>query len=128
MPSIVGRRLRLPASLKPEPALEYIAGAFDHYPIAGLSEIHGNRDTAAFLSRLIRHQGFSRRVNDIVIEFGSAADQSVVDRYGGGSRFAATSVGVWENTSQISGILPMNASCPQSEDIYRYFATHRNTW
>jgi hypothetical protein len=59
--------------LEPEPALDYIAEAFDRYPVVALSEVHGNRESAAFLARLIRHEGFSRRVNDIVVEFGNAA-------------------------------------------------------
>ena len=96
--------------LEPEPALDYIARAFDRYPVVALSELHGNRESAAFLAMLIRHEGFSRSVNDIVIEFGNAAYQEVVDRYISGAPVGRDELrGTWENTTQISGIwsLPM---------------------
>ena len=96
--------------LNPEPALGYIAQAFDRYPVVALSELHGNRESAAFLAMLIRDEGFSRRVNDIVVEFGNAAYQSVVDRYISGAPVGRDELrGTWENTTQISGIwlLPM---------------------
>ena len=94
----------------PEPALDYIANAFDRYPIVAMSEIHGSRDTARFLSLLIRHEAFSNKVNDIVVEFGNARYQSVVDRYIGGEAVDRDELRqIWENTTQISGIwrLPM---------------------
>jgi outer membrane protein OmpA-like peptidoglycan-associated protein len=96
--------------LKPEPALDFVAEAFDRYPVVALSELHGNRESAAFLAMLIRHEGFSRRVNDIVVEFGNAAYQPVVDRYISGAPVGRDELrGTWENTTQISGIwlLPM---------------------
>ena len=96
--------------LKPEPALDYIAEGFDRYPVVALSELHGNRESAAFLAMLIRHDGFSRRVNDIVVEFGNAAYQPVIDRYISGAPVGRDELrGVWDNTTQISGIwlLPM---------------------
>ena len=96
--------------LNPEPALDYIAEAFDRYPVVALSELHGNRESAAFLAMLIRHQKFSRSVNDIVVEFGNAAYQPVVDRYISGAPVGRDELrGTWENTTQISGIwlLPM---------------------
>jgi outer membrane protein OmpA-like peptidoglycan-associated protein len=98
----------------PVAALDYIANVFDRYPVVALSEVHGNRESAAFLSRLIRHDGFSRRVNDIVIEFGNAAYQPVVDRYIAGAQVERDELrGTWENTTQISGIW----SLPQYESL-----------
>ena len=96
--------------LEPEPALDYIAEGFDRYPVVALSELHGNRESAAFLAMLIRDDEFSRKVNDIVIEFGNAAYQPVVDRYISGAPVGRDELrGAWENTTQISGIwlLPM---------------------
>jgi outer membrane protein OmpA-like peptidoglycan-associated protein len=89
----------------PQPALDYIANAFDRYPIVALSEIHGNRDTARFLSLLLRHEGFSKRVDDIVVEFGNAAYQPLVDRYIAGAPVDRNELRqIWENTTQLSGI------------------------
>ena len=95
---------------KPEPALDYIAQAFDRYPVVALGEIHGNRDTAKFLSLLIRQDQFAKSVNDIVVEFGNALYQPIADRYvAGGSVDRDELRQIWENTTQISGIwrLPM---------------------
>jgi len=94
----------------PEPAAEYITRAFDRYPIVALSELHGNAESKDLLARLIRQPGFAGRVNDIVIEFGNARYQSVVDRYIAGDAVERDAVRrVWEDTTQISGIwsLPM---------------------
>jgi hypothetical protein len=86
-------------------APDYVATAFDRCPVVALSEIHGNRDSAAFLSRLIRHPGFAARVNDIVVEFGNASYQPVIDRYIAGAPVERDEIrGTWENTTQISGI------------------------
>jgi outer membrane protein OmpA-like peptidoglycan-associated protein len=96
--------------LKPRPAADYVAAAFNKYPLVAVSELHGNPESAAFLAKLIRHEGFARRVDDIVIEFGNAAYQDVVDRYISGLQVKRDELrGVWENTTQTSGIwlLPM---------------------
>jgi outer membrane protein OmpA-like peptidoglycan-associated protein len=94
----------------PQPAAEYITRAFDRYPIVALSEMHGNADSRNLLARLIRQPGFAGKVNDIVIEFGSARYQNVVDRYIAGEVVSRDVLrGTWEETTQISGIwsLPM---------------------
>jgi len=91
--------------LTPKPALDYIADTFGRYPAVALSEVHGNRESAAFLAKLIRHEGFARRVNDIVVEFGNAAYQPIVDRYISGAPVSRDELRpIWENTTQISGI------------------------
>ena len=94
----------------PQPAAEYITRAFDRYPIVALSEMHGNIESRNLLAQLIRHDGFAGKVNDIVIEFGNARYQSVVDRYiAGGAVERDVLRGTWEETTQTSGIwsLPM---------------------
>jgi len=96
--------------LTPRPAAEYITEAFDRYPLVALSEMHGNAESKDFFARLIRHPGFAGTVNDIVIEFGNARYQDVVDRYIGGEAVDRNVLrGTWEDTTQISGIwsLPM---------------------
>jgi outer membrane protein OmpA-like peptidoglycan-associated protein len=96
--------------LTPRPAAEYITEAFDRYPLVALSEMHGNAESKDFFSRLIRHPGFAGKVDDIVIEFGNARYQDVVDRYIAGEAVDREALrGAWEDTTQISGIwsLPM---------------------
>jgi outer membrane protein OmpA-like peptidoglycan-associated protein len=96
--------------LIPVPAAQYITTAFDHYPLVALSEMHGNAESRDFLARLIREPGFAGKVNDIVIEFGNARYQDVVDRYIAGREVARDDLrGAWEDTTQVSDIwsLPM---------------------
>ena len=95
---------------RPQPAAEYIVRAFDRYPIVALSELHGNTESKDLLARVIRQPGFAGKVNDIVIEFGNARYQSIVDRYIAGEAVERDALrGTWEDTTQISGIwsLPM---------------------
>src|SRR5260370_15829105 len=54
------------AGPSPKPAIEYVIGAFDRYPLVALSEWHGSRETKNFVGALIRHPGFSSKVADIV--------------------------------------------------------------
>src|SRR5260370_34749480 len=54
------------AGPSPQPAMEYVIGAFDRYPLVALSEWHGSRETKNFVGALIRHPGFSSKVADIV--------------------------------------------------------------
>ena len=99
-----------PKSLSPMPAAEYIIQAFDRYPLVALSEMHGNTDTKDFLAHLIRQPGFAGKVNDIVIEFGNARYQDVLDRYIAGNEVDRQSLKrLWEETTQVSDIwsLPM---------------------
>jgi outer membrane protein OmpA-like peptidoglycan-associated protein len=96
--------------LTPRHAAEYITEAFDRYPLVALSEMHGNMESKDFLARLIRQRGFAGKVNDIVIEFGNARYQDVVDRYIAGGTVERNALrGTWEDTTQISDIwsLPM---------------------
>ncbi len=54
--------------------------------------------------------GFAAKVNDVVVEFGNARYQGVVDRYIAGEAVDREALrGAWEDTTQISGIwsLPM---------------------
>jgi outer membrane protein OmpA-like peptidoglycan-associated protein len=96
--------------LAPRPAVEYVVEAFERYPLVALSEMHGNAESKDFLARLIRHPAFADRVDDIVIEFGNARYQDVVDRYIAGETIERDTLKqVWEETTQTSGIwsLPM---------------------
>ncbi len=68
----------------PQDPIRGIVKLFDTYRIVMLGEIHECRQQYDLLGKLIADPGFSERVNDIVIEFGNARYQDVVDRYIGG--------------------------------------------
>ena len=65
----------------PVGAIEGIVGAFRDHQIVALSDAHGDTVAHAFLLSLIRDPRFAATVNDIVVEFGSARFQDVMDRF-----------------------------------------------
>jgi len=89
----------------PLPAVDYVVRAFDRFPIVALGEAHGAPETQEFVERVIEHPGFAGRVSDVVVEFGSAKYQGLMDRYITGRVVAREELRqVWENTTQISGV------------------------
>jgi hypothetical protein len=72
-------------SKRPAVPLEPVAAildAFRTYSIVALGEgPHGNEQSHQFRLSLIRNPGFAAVVNDIVVEFGNARYQDVMDRF-----------------------------------------------
>jgi len=98
-----------------KPAIEYMVRAFDRYPLVPLSEGHGSRETMEFVGRLIRQEGLAGHVTDIVVEFGNARYQRVIDRYTAGGNVGRGELKqIWENTTVVSGIW----SSPVYEDFF----------
>src|SRR5688572_4797426 len=68
--------------LKPVDPVEAIIDAFGAHDIVALDEgRHRNEQAHRLRLRLVRHPSFAGRVNDIVVEFGNARYQAVMDRY-----------------------------------------------
>ena len=65
------------------PAIELVLSAFEQYPLVALSEGagHGRLETRDFFASLIRDRRFAPTVRNLVIEFGNARYQAVIDRY-----------------------------------------------
>jgi hypothetical protein len=92
-----------PSNSDPNPtdAIEGIVKAFDQFPIVALGEFHGLQEGTDFIARLIRSPDFSAKVNDIVVEFGNALFQDVIDRYVAGAKVPRAELQqVWRNTTQ----------------------------
>jgi outer membrane protein OmpA-like peptidoglycan-associated protein len=120
-------------ALQQQPAIDLILNAFETHPLVGLSEGagHGQLDTRDFFITLVRDPRFVRSVQTIVVEFGNARYQPVMDRYLSGEAVTRDELRpVWENTTQVSGVwsLPMyermfaevrsvNASLPASHRL-----------
>jgi hypothetical protein len=103
---------------RPAVPLEPIAAiveAFRSHDIVALDEgNHGNEQGHAFRLALIRDQRFNRAVNDIVVEFGSARYQNVMDRFTAGEDVPYNVLRqVWENITQPHG--------PADRPIYEEF-------
>jgi hypothetical protein len=85
----------------PQPAIEAILAAFNHYEVVGMSEAHRNKDEDDFLLTLIRTPAFVNKVNDIAVECGNSLYQPTLDRYIAGEDVPFAEVEkVWRNTTQ----------------------------
>jgi hypothetical protein len=75
---------------------------FKTHDVVALSEgSHGNEQGHAFRLALIRDPRFAATVNDIVVEFGNALYQDVIDRFVQGEQVAYEELRkVWQDTTQ----------------------------
>ena len=83
-----------------------ILDAFRSHDIVALGEgAHGNEQGHAFRLSLVRDPRFSAVVNDIVVEFGNALYQDVIDRFVRGENISDTALrNVWQNTTQVTPV------------------------
>jgi hypothetical protein len=76
-----------------------IVKLFETYRIVMLGEIHECRQQYDLLSKLVAAPAFAEHVNDIVVEFGNARYQEIVDRYIAGENVPLDQVeGAWRDT------------------------------
>lgn len=64
-----------------QPAIDGIIAAFQKHPLVGLGDYHDVAQEADFYAALVRDPRFARDVGNVVVEFGSASSQDIVDRY-----------------------------------------------
>lgn len=89
------------------PAIDLVLSAFESHPLVGLSEGagHGQLETRDLFVALMHERRFHETVRNILVEFGNARYQSVVDRYVSGASVARDELRhVWEDTTQVTGI------------------------
>lgn len=95
-------RAPVPKPLPPalvRPALEGVLDAFQSRPLVGLGDAHGLAQELDFYAALVRHPRFSQEVGNVVVEFGGAAHQSVIDRYVSGEAVPYLELrNVWTDT------------------------------
>ena len=101
-------------------AIEPVTGILDMFKthdVVALSEgSHGNEQGHAFRLALIRDPRFSAAVNDIVVEFGNAHYQAVIDRFVQGQRVPYEELRkVWQDTTQRGTVWDR----PIYEEFYR---------
>jgi len=73
-----------PAEPCPVDAVPGVLAAFATAPLVALGETHWLAEQAEFVSRLIGHPAFPAVAGDIVVEFGNARYQDLVDGFVGG--------------------------------------------
>jgi len=66
---------------QPVDAIEAILAAYDQYPLVAIGDVHGVKELGDFYAALVQHPQFAAKVNVIVVEFGSALHQDIMDRY-----------------------------------------------
>lgn len=94
-----------------------ILDAFKNHAIVALGEgAHGNMQAHALRMSLIRDPRFAATVNDIVVEFGAAQNQSVIDRFVNGENISDNELKkVWQDTTQTSPVWDV----PIYEEFFR---------
>lgn len=64
-----------------QPAVDGIFEAFERHPLVGLGDDHGLAQGMDLYIDLVRDPRFSRDIGNVVVEFGAAGRQDVIDRY-----------------------------------------------
>src|SRR5437588_5709575 len=81
-----------------------LISAFDQADIVALGEAHQRRLDSDLRIALVRHPAFATKVRFIVVEFGSATEQSTLDRYIRGEDVSRAQLDqVWKTTIQAAG-------------------------
>jgi hypothetical protein len=81
------------------PAIDGILTAFEKYPLVGIGDAHGLAQEEDFFADLIRDPRFAKEVGNVVVEFGTATHQDILDRYtNGGAVSFAELRSVWSDT------------------------------
>ena len=103
-------------SARPLEPIGVVVDALRKAPIVALGEVHGNEQCERFRVALLRDARVTDLVNDIVVEFGNAKYQNVVDSFVAGADVAETELRhVWQDTTQISGVWDR----PMYRDFFR---------
>ena len=79
--SIAGAQTPNPPAPTVRPAIDGILAAFEKHALVGLGDMHGMAQQEDFYVTLIRHPRFAKEVGNVVVEFGSATHQDILDRY-----------------------------------------------
>ncbi len=114
--SISAQSVDPPRPAVPVEPIAAILDAFNSHSIVALCDAHGNEQAHAFLLSLLRHPRFAATVNDIVVEFGNAKYQDVVDRFVRGEDVPDETLRlIWRNTTMPHGA----ADLPMFEEVFR---------
>ena len=79
-------------------AIDGILAAFEKHRLVGLGDMHGMAQQEDFFVTLIRDPRFVKEVGNVVVEFGTATHQDILDRYiNGGNVSYAELRSVWSD-------------------------------
>jgi hypothetical protein len=84
-------------------ATQGIIAAFKEHPVVVIGEAHWIRHVGNFYIQLVRDAAFQGTVQDIVVEFASRTNQSLLDRYVSGEELPARDVQrIWRDTTKVT--------------------------
>jgi hypothetical protein len=61
-----------------------VLALFEHRPVVALGDAHGLAQEEAFYAALVADPRFAQQVGNVIVEFGAAVAQDIIDRYVGG--------------------------------------------
>src|SRR5690606_37278715 len=64
-----------------QPAIDGVLAAFETHPLVAIADAHGLYEEELFYADLVRDPRFAPDVGNVVVEFGAASLQPVIDRY-----------------------------------------------
>jgi hypothetical protein len=117
MPGSVHQDAR-PVTAVPQPPIAGLVDAFRDHAIVAVTEGAGHGDLRGhdFRVSLVRDPRFTETVNDIVVEFGNARYQDVIDRFVAGEDISYDVLRqVWQNTTAASALW----DAPIYEEFFR---------
>src|SRR5262245_41998666 len=86
----------------PRPAVAAIVNAFDDHRLVAIGEMHRNEQVHALIRSLLHDRLFLPNGGDIVVEFGNARFQALMDRFTSGEDIPSPDlVRVWRETVNI---------------------------
>jgi len=86
----------------PKPAVEEVLRDCRVYPLVAIGEGHRNQQVHDFIVSLVTDPRFPETVDDIVVEFGAAQHQDIIDRYVAGELIPLSDLRrVWRDTVNI---------------------------
>jgi hypothetical protein len=86
----------------PKPAVEAILTEFTTHSLVAIGEAHRNQQLHDFIVTLVSDPRFAHVVDDVVVEFGTARHQGIIDRYVAGENVPLQELRlVWRDTVNI---------------------------
>src|SRR5258706_4009458 len=102
-------------ALEPEPAVTGVLELFATRPLVAFGEMHMLQEQADFITALLHHPAFPATVQVIVVEFGNARYQEVIDRFIAGEPTAVRELRpVWRDFIGYAGF-----DAPNYEQFFR---------
>jgi hypothetical protein len=92
-----------PHAQKPIDAIQGVTSAFQEHRVVTVGEDHWLQQAGDFYINLVRDKHFQETVQDIVVEFASRSNQTLLDRYiAGGDVSPAEVKHIWRDTTKVA--------------------------